>query len=173
MAARTITSIVLEQRFRGHWLNTGAMPDLPNLAATLLAIFATVRIPASPGLRARPVAALPPRLRPSLLSMAVAGESLILGCHRQWLHSCLLEQGHRAFFDRIEGGGPDGWRLDFFCLDPSALSVLRDADVGEFGPGDPSRFNPEAFVLRRLRQMERTGHLGRPDEWWDWDSWIG
>ena len=101
------------------------MPDLPALASTLLAHFATVRIPRNEGLWTSPVADPWPMLRPSLLSIAVAGESLNLGCHRQWLHSCLLEQGHRAFFDRIEGGGPDGWRLHFFCLDPSTLSVLR------------------------------------------------
>jgi len=148
------------------------MSDLPTLAATLLANFATVHIPRYEDLWTSPVADPWPRLRPSLLSIAVAGESLILGCHRQWLHHHLLEQGHRAFFDRIEGGGPDGWRLHFFCLDRSALSVLRGVSVGEFSPGNPATFNPEAFVLRRLRQMEKTGHLGRSDEWWEWDSWI-
>jgi hypothetical protein len=148
------------------------MSDLPTLAATLLANIATVRIPRYEGLWTLPIAAQWPRLRPSLLSIAAAGESLILGCYRQWLHSCLLEQGHHAFFDRVEGGGPAGWRLHFFCLDPSALSVLRNVCVGECRPGDPATFDPEAFVLRRLLQMERTGHLGRPNEWWDWASWI-
>jgi hypothetical protein len=146
------------------------MTDLPSLAATLLANFATVRVPRHEGLWASPVA--DPSPSPNLLSIAVAGESLILRCYRQWLHYRLLEEGYRAFFDRVEGGGPDGWRLHFFCLNPSALSVLRRAGVGEIGPGDPVRFNPEAFVLWRLRQMERTGHLARRDSWWDWDSWI-
>ena len=59
-----------------------------------------------------------------------------------------------------------------FCLDPSALSVLRNVCVGECRPRDPATFDPEAFVLRRLRQMERTGHLGRPDTSWDWESMI-
>ena len=131
-----------------------------------------MHIPRYEDLWTSPVAGPWPRLRPCLLSIAVAGESLILGCHRQWLHHHLLEQGHRAFFDRIEGGGPDGWRLHFFCLDRSVLSVLRGVSVGEFSPGNPATFNPEAFVLRRLRQMEKTGHLGRSDEWWEWDSWI-
>ena len=148
------------------------MSDLMTLAATLLANFATVRIPRYDALWTFPVADPRPKLRPNLMSIAVAGESLILGCHRQWLHHRLLEKGHGAFFDRVEGGGPDGWRLHFFCLDPSAPSVLQDAGVGGFGPGDPARFDAEAFVLRRLRQLERTGHLGRPDRWWDWNSWI-
>jgi hypothetical protein len=144
------------------------MSDLPTLAATLLANFVTVRITTSPGLWMWPVATPSPRLRAKLLADTVAAETLIIRCHRQCLQHQLLEQGHRAFFDCIEGGGSDGWRLHFFCLDPSALSVLRDADVGEFGAGDPARLDPEAFVLRRLRQMERIGHLGRA-EWWDWD----
>jgi hypothetical protein len=62
------------------------MSDLPTLAATLLANFATVRIPRHEGLWTSPVADPWLRLRSSLLSIAVAGESLILGCHRQWLH---------------------------------------------------------------------------------------
>jgi hypothetical protein len=157
--------------FRRHPINTGAMSDLPNLAATLLANFATVRIPRHEGLWTSPVG--DPKHHPSLLPIAVAGESLILGCYRQLLHHRLLVDGHCAFFDRVEGGGPDGWLLHFFCLDPLAFSALRGVGMGEFGPGDPGRFDPEAFVLCRLRQMERTGHLGRPDEWWDWDSWIG
>jgi hypothetical protein len=148
------------------------MSDLPTLAATLLANFVTVRIPRLVGLWTSPVAVPWPRHRPSLLPIAIAGESLILRCHRQSLHYRLLEEGHRAFFDRVEGGGPEGWRLHYFCLDPSTLSVLRDIGVGKVDPGDPVRFDPEAFVLCRLRQMERTGHLGRPDRWWDWESWI-
>jgi hypothetical protein len=124
------------------------MRDLPTLAATLLANFATLRIPRCEGLWTSPTGDPWPRHRSNLLSIAAAGESLILGCHRQWLHSCLLQQGHHAFFDRVEGGGPEGWRLHFFCLDPSALSVLRNVCVGECRPGDPATFDPEAFVLR-------------------------
>jgi hypothetical protein len=148
------------------------MSDLPTLAATLLANFATVRIPRYEGRRTSPVADPWPRLRGKLRASTVAAETLIIRCHRQCLQHQLLEQGHCAFFDRMEGGGPDEWRLHFFCLYPSALSVLRDVGVGEFGRGDPATFDPEAFVLRRLRQLERTGHLGRPDRWWDWNSWI-
>ena len=35
--------------------------------------------------------------------------------HLQHLQHRLFEsEVHRAFFDQIEGGGPDGWRLHFF-----------------------------------------------------------
>ena len=44
-APRTIESLHLEHRFKGHPINTDTMSDLPILAATLLANFATVRIP--------------------------------------------------------------------------------------------------------------------------------
>jgi hypothetical protein len=149
------------------------MPDLLTLAATLLANCMTVRIPRCERLWTWPVADPPPKLHAKLFANAVAGESLIIRCHRQYLRGHLLDQGYRAFFDRLEGGGPEGWRLHFFCLEPSALSVLRDAGVGECGPGDPMTFDPQEFVLCRLRQMERRGQLGRPDKWWDCDSHIG
>ena len=92
-----------------------------------------------------------------------------MNCHRQHLQHRLLEQGHRAFFDRIEGGGPDGWRLHFFCRDPAAVSVLYDVGVGVCGPGNAVTFDPEQFVMHRLGQLERTGRLDTPDGWWDWD----
>jgi DNA invertase Pin-like site-specific DNA recombinase len=82
-----------------------------------------------------------------------------------------LERGHRAFFDRIEGGGPDGWRLHFFILDPSAVAGLKVAGVGECGPGEVAKFDAKEFVTRRLRQLERSGRLNRPNDWWwrfDW-----
>jgi hypothetical protein len=110
-----------------------------------------------------------PKHRYRLLSRALAGETLIMNCHRQHFRHHLLEQGHRAFFDGIEGGGPDGWRLHFFCLDQATVSVLRDIGVGVSGPGDAVTFDPEQFVMHRLRQLERTGRLDTPDGWWDWD----
>ena len=147
------------------------MNDLPTLAATLLTNFATVRIARCESLWIRPVPdPTPPRHRHKLLSRALARETLIMNCHRQHLQHRLLEQGHRAFFDRMEGSGPDGWRLHFFCLDPAAVSVLYDVGVGACGPGKAVTFCPEQFVMHRLGQLERTGRLDKPDEWWDWNS---
>ena len=93
------------------------MSDLQTLAATLLANFATVRIPRCESLWISSVPNPSPKHRYRLLSRALAGETLIMNCHRQHLRYRLLEPGHHAFFDRIEGGGPDGWRFHFFCLD--------------------------------------------------------
>ena len=113
-----------------------------------------------------------PALLTKLLSIAVRGENLIVRCHRESLRGQLLEHGHRAFFDRIEGYGPAGWRLHFFCLDPAAVTVLHDIGQGACGPGDPASFDPEKFIERRLRQVEQAGRLGRPNEWWDLDLWV-
>jgi hypothetical protein len=160
----------LEQAFEGVSLNTGIMSDLQNLAATLLANFATVRIPRCESLW---ISAMPnpsPQHRYKFLSRALARETFIMSCHRQRLQYRLLEQGHRAFFDRIEGGGPDGWRLHFFCRDPATVSVLHGIEVGTCGSGNAVSFDPEQFVMRRLRQLERTGRLDTPQEWWDWDD---
>ena len=93
-----------------------------------------------------------------------------MNCHCQHFQHRLLEQGHRAFFDRIEGGGPNGWRLHFFCRDTSAVSVLYGVGVGVCGPGSAVNFDAEQFVMHRLGQLERTRRLDTSDGWWDWDS---
>ena len=169
-AARTMQLIVLEQGFWGPPINTGTMSDLPILAATLLANFATVRIPRCDSLWISSVPDPSPKHRYRSLARALAGENLIMKCYRQHLQYRLLEEGHRAFFDRVEGGGPDGWRLHFFCLDPEAIGVLYNIGVGKCGPGNAVTFDPEQFVMHRFGQLERTGRLNMPDGWWDWDS---
>ena len=146
------------------------MHDLPILAATLLANFTTVRISRCERLWLSSVPNPSPKHLCRSLSRALAHETFIMSCHRQHLQHRLLEHGHGAFFDRAEGGGPNGWRLHFFCLDPAAVSVLYDIGVGECGPGKAVTFDPEQFVMHRLRQLERTGRLNMPDGWWDWDS---
>ena len=133
------------------------MSDLPILAATLLANFATVRIPRCESLWISSVPDLSPKHRYRSLARALAGENLIMKCHRQHLEYRLLEEGHRAFFDRVEGGGQAGWRLHFFCLDQTAVSVLYNIGVGECGPGHAVTFDPEQFVMHRLSQLGRTG----------------
>jgi hypothetical protein len=135
------------------------MTDLLTLAATLLSNFATIRLPRCERLWTGPVSV------PSLDRHCKVLE-ITLGCNRQYLRQRLLDDGHRAFFDRLEGGGPDGWRLHFFCLDQSAIAVLYDAGLGECGPGDPVTLDPEEFVIRRLRQLERCGRLSKPNDWW-------
>lgn len=159
--------MVLEQRFVATRLNTGAMTDLAPIAATLLANSATVRIPRCERLWTSPEPDPSPRLGERLLETTLAGETLIGSCYRQCVRCHLLEAGHSAFFDRMEGGGPDGWRLHFFCLDPSAIKLLHRIPVGQCGPANPMTFDPDRFVMHHLRRLERQGLLGAPHKWWD------
>ena len=65
-----------------------------------------------------------PTLRAKLLSIALRGENLIVRCHRESLRGQLLEHGHRAFFDRIEGYGyrPDGDYISSASTQPPSPS---------------------------------------------------
>ena len=130
------------------------MSDLQTFAATLMLNFATVRIPRCEILWIRPVAdPSPPKQRYRLLSRALAGETFIMNCHRQHFRRRLLEEGHRAFFDRIEGRGPDGLQLRFFCRDAEAVRVLHGVGEGACGPGCAVTFDPKQFAMHRFRQF--------------------
>src|ERR1700693_5592121 len=142
------------------------MTDLPTLAAALLGNFATVRIPRHEGLWTDPVPELPLEAHCRSQAIVLKGERLVADCHRHHLRQHLLDDGHRAFFDRIEGGGSDGWRLHFFCLDPSTVALLCGTGVGKCGPGDPANFDAKEFVMRRLCQLERSGRLDKLNDWW-------
>ena len=135
------------------------MTHLPTLAATLLTNFVTIRLRRCDRLWTWPMSVPLPDVYCKVVEIT-------LGCNRQYLRQRLLDDGYRAFFDRLEGDGPDGWRLHFFCLDPSAIAILRYDDLGECGPGEPVTFDPENFVVRRLRQLERCGRLCKPNDWW-------
>ena len=169
-ATRTIRTIVLEQGFEGARLNTGTMSDLQILATTILANFTTARIPRCESLWTCSIPDPSPKRLHRLRSRALTRETFIMNCHRRHLQHRLLERGHRAFFDRIEGGGPDGWRLHFFCHDTEAVGVLYDVGVGVCGPGSAVNFDAEQFIMYRLCQLERTDRLHSPDGWWDWNS---
>jgi hypothetical protein len=144
------------------------MTDVLTLAAMLLANFTTVRIPRPERPWSWPDPDLSLRRHIQSRSIALAGERLAADCHRHLLRQRLLDDGHRAFFDRIEGDGPDGWRLHFFCLDPSAVTVLHAAGVGEVGPGETVHFDANELVLQRLRQLERSSRLSKLNDWWWW-----
>jgi hypothetical protein len=144
------------------------MTDLTILASALLANYATVRLRKCERLWTWPVSDPPFPLHCKLLEIATRGQNLILACNCQYLRQRLLDDGYRCFFDRLEGDGPDGWLLHFFCLDPSAVTALHDAGFGDCGPGDPARFNAKDFVMMRLRQLERCGRLSKPNDWWWW-----
>ena len=146
------------------------MTDLPTLAATLLSNFATVRIPRCESLWTAFDTDRSLERRCRSLAIAMRAEMINVGCHRLCLRQHLLDAGHRAFLDHIEGVGPDGWRVHFFLLDPEGVAVLRDAGLGECHPGDPVAFNAEEFITRRLRQLENTDRLNKPNDWvWFFD----
>jgi hypothetical protein len=144
------------------------MTDLSTLAGTLLTNFTTVRLRRCEQLWTWPVPDPSLRLHCKLLQTTVQGQTMILRCNRQYLRQRLLDDGYRAFFDQLKGDGPDGWRLHFFCLDPSAVAVLYGAGLGECGPGAPVRFDAEEFVTSRLSQLERCGRLSKISDWWWW-----
>jgi hypothetical protein len=115
-------SYILEHASRAACLNT-PMSDLAPVASALLANFITIRIPRCERLWTWLLSDLSPGLRLRLLKTALAGETLIGSCHHQRIRCHLLEAGHIGVFDRMEGGGREGWRLHFFCLGPSAVTL--------------------------------------------------
>ena len=119
--------IVLEQGFEGVRLNTGTMNGLPTLAATLLANFATVRIPRCESLWISSVPNPSPKHRYRLLSRALTGETLIMSCHRQHLRYRLLEPGHRRAVDQTDGGctsSAASRRPSGYCMTSASGSVV-------------------------------------------------
>jgi hypothetical protein len=144
------------------------MTDLSTLAVTLLANFVTIRLRRCEEWWTWPVENPSLELHCKLLQTTLRGQMLTFRCNRQYLRQRLLDDGYRAFFDHLESDGPDGWRLHFFCLDPSAVAPLYDAGLGECGPGAPVRLDAEEFVTQRLSQLERCGRLSRPNDWWWW-----
>jgi hypothetical protein len=130
-------------------LNTHAMTDIETLANSLLANFRTVRIPAD---------ALPtrPDLQPTdwwAMAKAQLAEKRVLYDLRDRLRRILIQHRHR-FIDRVEPDPEGGWRIHIFVLDEDALAHLDGIDGTRCEPGDPLDFDPEEFVIERLRELE-------------------
>jgi hypothetical protein len=142
------------------------MTDPPTLAATLLAHFVTISIPLYKPRWAEPRPELPIEAYCRSRAHTLRAEYLIARSYRQYLQILLLEDGHRAFLDFIESDGLDGWRLHFFCIDASAVTVLKEAKIGELSEGDPVRCDPKQFVLSRLLELDRAGCLEQTNRWW-------
>ena len=106
------------------------MPDLPNLAASLLANFRTVRIPSSEHLDDRPG---------GLVGQGKgkrADHRAAYAC-RDRLRRELVERGHHCFLHLMEPDRAGGWRLHFLVVDVAALTLLDELTEGACGPGDP------------------------------------
>jgi hypothetical protein len=125
------------------------MTDIETLANNLLANFRTVRLPPE---------ALPARHNPEptdwcAMAKARRAEKWVLSDHRDRLRRIQIQHRHR-FFDRLESDPEGGWRTHVFVLDEEALALLEDIDGRRSEPGDPVDFDPEEFVIERLRKVD-------------------
>ena len=138
------------------------MTDIPTLLAVLLANSITVQIP-----RLKPAQELldgvAPTRRNRQLANSARADWLIIRCHLTRIRAILAESGQMRFLDRIEADQNSGWRIHFFCLDEAAVGLIADA-CGE-SHGSPTTFDPQRFVLARLRNLHRVGKLERQTPW--------
>jgi hypothetical protein len=125
------------------------MTDIETLASSLLANFRTIRLPAD---------ALPtqPNLEPTdwwATTKALRAEKRAVYDLRNRLRRVLIQHRYR-FIDRLEPDPEGGWRIHIFVLDEDALLLLNGIDGKRCEPGDPVDFDPEGFVIERLRELE-------------------
>jgi hypothetical protein len=141
--------IVLEQGFEGVRLNTDTMSDLQTLARHLLANFRTIRLPAeTPSVQ-------PDSQPPDWWAMAKVrrAEKRMLCDLRDGIRR-VLNQNRDRFIDCQEPDPEGGWRLHIFVLGEDALALVDGIDGRRCEPGDPVDFDPEEFVIERLRELE-------------------
>jgi hypothetical protein len=120
--------------------------DLTALAATLLANFRTVRIPAPDDLQRSP---------DDWWGSVRARRAEKRAAHacRDRLRRTLTDHGH-PFLDRLEADPDGGWRLHIFVADESAVAFLDEFTHGASGPGDPMTLNPEEFMSDQLGRLQ-------------------
>ena len=137
------------QWFLGAGLNTRAMTEIETLANNLLANFRTIRLPAD-ALPARP------NFSPTdwwATTKALRAEKRAVYDLRDRLRHILIEH-RQPFIDRLEPDPEGGWRIHIFVLDEDALALINGTDSWHLGSGDPVDFDPEEFVIERLRELE-------------------
>jgi hypothetical protein len=124
------------------------MNDFQTIVRRLLTNFRTIRLP--PG---------EPPERPNLqppdwwaMAKARRGEKRMLYDLRDRLRRTLTKHRHR-FIDCLEPDPEGGWRLHIFVLDRDALALLDGIDGRECEPGEPVDFEPDKFVIERLREL--------------------
>jgi hypothetical protein len=125
------------------------MNDIETLANSLLANFRTIRLQA---------VALPtrPDLQPTEwweMAKARYAEKRVVYDLRDRLRRILIQHRQR-FMDRMEPEPEGGWRIHIFVLDEEALALLDGIDGRRCEPGDPVDFDPENFVIERLREVD-------------------
>jgi hypothetical protein len=169
---RTFEKILLEHTFRGHRINRCMTHDLPTLTATMLANHLTIKFPRSNALSE--FAQLPQDASDSerrRLEHVVAGENLIIRCHRSALRLGLLEVGHRQFLDHVDTN-PDGdWVIHMFFADASASAIPLVAGITNGTvTAESATPNFKALIDHRLKRLERRNRLTGGHCWWDWDD---
>jgi hypothetical protein len=141
------------------------MPDLTAIADTLLTNFLTVRFRPWEASLILQMECLPHEVRERCLAIGIRSEMFQMRYHRQNLVHGLLLAGYHELLDRIEVDPDHGWRVHLFLVDDRAVDLLCDITDGKISPGEPVRFDPVAFVQRRIRLIERVyRRTGR----WDW-----
>jgi hypothetical protein len=122
------------------------MTDLALLAATLLANFRTVRIPAQND-------DAPPSGDWWGAVKARRAEKLAVYAYRDHIRRELVGHGHRGFLHDLEPDPDGGWRLHLFFAAADAMSLLDEITEGRCGIGDPVTFDPEEFVREQLSRL--------------------
>ena len=122
------------------------MTDLADLAAALVTNFRTVRIPASERPEGQPTGWW-------AMAKGRREDSRAAYACRDRLRRLLVEHGHHRFLHHLEPDPVGGWRLHFLVADDAALPLLDELTEGMCGPGDPVSFDPEEFVLERIRHL--------------------
>jgi len=125
------------------------MPDIQTIASSLVANFRTIRVPPE---------ALPARPDPEptdwwAMAKVRREEKRVLYDLRDRHRRAFIQHYHR-FLDHLEPDPEGGWRIHIFVLDEDALALLDGIDGRRCEPGDPVDFDPEAFVIERLREVE-------------------
>ena len=134
------------------------MSDIQTLVRHLLANFRTIRLPAE-------VPPVCPNVQSCdwwAMAKARRAEKRMLYDFRDRLRRVLILHRH-LFIDCWEPDPEGGWRLHILVLDEGALPLLDGIDGRRCESGDPVDFDPEEFVIERLRDWIEQGII-QPDE---------
>jgi len=147
------------------------MTDLSTLATTLLGNFVTVRFPGyEPVWDVLDDENLAPDARHRCLGHALRCEELLIRCHRFNIRQRLIEAGHHQFLDLVEADPAGGWRIHLFLADDAVVGLMQEITDGVIGTGDPVRYDPKAFVERRLQRLKKSDRLMSRYPWCDDDA---
>ena len=125
------------------------MTDIETLTRKLLANYRTFHLPAEP----LPTPPNPPPVDWWWAAKARRAEKRTLYDTRDRIRR-ILNRRRQPFVDGHEPDPEGGWRLHIFVLDEAALALLVGIDGAHADRGDPVDFDPEAFIIERLRELD-------------------